>query len=167
MLNKNYNLLVNENYKLILHEARSTKKYLYPTLSRFEIKKSEKNNLFYWLLRANNANVILKSLSGLDCLQSCLDNIIPVLSYGLSVDNYEIEAQNINNGLFYLLFDNVGNKLAVSGNNNNYGLHNASSNYNIALVQQVSFTGATKGINSCINNISKIVNKDKKVLFYN
>ncbi len=165
-VNKDYKLIVNENYKLQVHSATSTKKYLYPKKSRFEIEQSEKNNLFYWVLQSTNGKCILKSLSGYKTLQFCLKNITPILQHGLDFNNYEVEAQNVKNGLFYILYNLDGKKIAVSGNHNSYALKSPKKSYNIAQCQQVPFNGTKKGILSVIENLKKIIEKDKKVLYF-
>ena len=165
-VNPDFNLAINENFNLSVHSANSTKEYLYPKKSRFEVKQSKENKLFYWTLQSTNGLPILKSLAGYATLQLCLDNIEPVLQYGTNSNNYEVEAQNYNNGLYFTLHNSTGKKIAVSGNGKSYALKAPKVGYNIALKQQVPSNGTKKGIRSCVKNINAILVKNKKVLYF-
>lgn len=167
-------LKINENYKLYtgfnLHFASETKAYLYPKLSRFELYKSEKNNRYYWRLKATNGRVVLRCTKGYTVKADAINNIMEVCEYGQDFDNYETIWANVQNGGYTFRlqkFDETKNNmvnLAINGNGKFYNQKINREKYTIALLNQILENGVNKGINSVINNLQSIVRDNKSIL---
>ena len=134
-----------------------SKKITYP---KFEINKSRKDHLFYWVLYSRNGKPILRSKAGYKTKQNAQKNIALVLKYGDKKDRYLYDTANISgNGFYFWLygfkqFKNDGSlsKIAVSGNGKFY----QSVNW------QIAEKGVLKGIDSCLANITAINEAMKK-----
>ena len=79
-----------------------SKKITYP---KFEINKSRKDHLFYWVLYSRNGKPILRSKAGYKTKQNAQKNIALVLKYGDKKDRYLYDTANISgNGFYFWLY---------------------------------------------------------------
>lgn len=162
-INPNFNLQSNFNLQLF---SANVKPYLYPKNSRFELYTGN-DEKYYFFLRATNGRIILRSTKGYSQKVQAVENIHNVIKFGIDKYAYDVESQNISGmGEYFILFDEDGQKLAISGNGKSYALAQPKEKYNIALKWQVVRNGVSKGINSCVANLQAIANDNKPILDY-
>lgn len=163
VFNPNFELKL--NLKLSLFDA-NVKAYKYPKNARFELYAG-KDNKFYWVLRATNGRLILRSTKGFKVKENAVRNIYCVCKHGTDIYNYDVESKN-QKGMseYYLLIDETGKNIGISGNGNGYALSEPKDEYNIALKWQVVRNGISKGINSCAANLQAIMESEKPILDY-
>lgn len=163
-INPNFKLTV--NFGLNLYPVSSSRAYKYPKKGRFDLYHG-KDSKFYWILWATNGRIILRSTKGFENKADAVGNINKVCKLGTSIYNFENEAKNIEGmGEYFLLCDEEGNKLAISGNGKSFALAEPLPEYNIALRWQVVQNGIKKSIRSCVGNIQAIATAQKPILDY-